>query len=393
MRHAIFVALPNCFGLVSSLVRASASGDRGPALLIDDQPFAAADLNRASTLIDAAMAGERLQAPLGDALSGPFRTDPYAAASEHYGVLKKLVATNGFDSVIPALKDANLRGMGGAGFPAFIKWNTVRTQPDGQKYVVCNADESEVGTFKDREIIKALPHLIVESMVIAGLTTGATQGIIYVRHEYVQQQEILNREIQRAMAAGVVGDNVLNTGKAFHLRVFSSPGGYIQGEETALLEALSGKRGHPRAKPSIPAIAGLWQKPTLINNVETFSYVPVILARGAEWFRNQGAHGCQGLKWISVSGHVNRPGVFEVAMGTTYRQILELAGGVSDGRALKCFAPSGPSLGLLPPSGLDLPADFPRSAQEEPHLPGQFHRRLRRDHRVRRRHRHAGCRP
>ena len=255
--------------------------------------------------------------------------------------------------------------MGGAGTPAFRKWDTLQKASSPKKFVVCNADESEVGTFKDREIMKALPHLLVEAMAIAGVTLGADKGYIYVRHEYHEQIEILRQEIKRARGYGAVGPNVFGSHRAFDLEVFVSPGGYVQGEETALLEAIEGRRGQPRNKPwdvglerGVPAFQGLFGKPTLINNVETFIYVPVILNKGPEWFCSQAVSGCQGLKWVGVGGHVNKPGVFEIPMGTTYREIIEMCGGMLDGLPLKAICPSGPTGGFMPASFADVPLDF-----------------------------------
>jgi formate dehydrogenase beta subunit len=296
-----------------------------------------------------------------------FKTDPYTAPDQHYGALRALLAA-GDDkgqAVIDAMKAANLRGMGGAGTPAFRKWQTVRDGKTAQKYVVCNGDESEVGTFKDREILRLLPHLLVESMTIAGMVTGATKGYVYIRHEYHEQIEIVRKEIQRAVAMNACGDNIFGSGKNFDLEVFVSPGGYVQGEETALLEAIEGKRGQPRNKQwdvglqlGVPAFKGLFGQPTIINNVETFIYVPLILVKGPEWFLKQGINNCQGLKWIGVGGAVARPGVFEVPLGTTYRQAIDLAGGMAGGKKLKAVCPSGPSFPFLTPDQIDTPMDF-----------------------------------
>jgi NADH:ubiquinone oxidoreductase subunit F (NADH-binding)/NADH:ubiquinone oxidoreductase subunit E len=340
--------------------------DGAPAMLINDQPYARrteADLVELSQL---AIGGREVPHEHFEGVKGPFKTDPYENESERYGALKALVAGGDYEGVIAKIKEANLKGMGGAGFPTHIKWNTVRGRQAEQKYVVCNADESEVGTFKDRELMKNLPYLLVEAMTICGLVTGATKGYIYSRHEYHEQIEILEKEIARAKFLGILGDNVLGSGKAFHLEVFVSPGGYVQGEETALIEAIEGKRGQPRNKPfdvglekGGPAFTGVFGMPTVVNNVETFSYVPVILVKGPETFKGFGINGCQGLKWIGVSGDVNKPGVFEVPMGTTYEDVIYgLAGGITGGRKMYAFAPSGPSFGLLPGSMANLKLDW-----------------------------------
>src|SRR5947199_8929401 len=249
--------------------------------------------------------------------------------------------------------------MGGAGFPTSMKWDLVRQQPDPVKYVVCNADESEPGTIKDRFIMTNLPHLLIEGMIISGLVTGAKRGILYIRHEYHLQEEILGAEIRRCYGQGLLGKGLLGSDMDFDLEVFVSPGGYICGEESALIEAIEGHRAEPRNKPPFPGQIGLWQKPTVINNVETFINVPQILARGVDWFVAQGANGSRGLKFVGVSGHAAHPGVFEVPMGTPMREVIfNHAGGIRGGRQLKAFAPSGPSSGYLPASMVDVSLDF-----------------------------------
>ncbi len=209
-----------------------------------------------------------------------------------------------------------------------------------------------------------LPHLLVEGMILAGLATGAKQGILYIRHEYHLQEEILGEEIRRCYTAGLLGKNILGSGLEFELRVFVSPGGYICGEESALIEAIEGHRAEPRNKPPFPGVVGLWQRPTVINNVETFINVPQILARGVEWYKAAGRNGSRGFKFVGVSGHAARPGVFEVPLGITMREVLfDCAGGVRGGRALKAFAPSGPSSGYLPASMADVRLDFKSLAE------------------------------
>ena len=254
--------------------------------------------------------------------------------------------------------------MGGAGFPTSMKWDLVRKQPGPVKYIVCNADESEPGTIKDRFIMTHLPHLLIEGMMLAGLATGAKQGILYIRHEYHLQEEILGEEIRRAYRAGLLGKNILGSGLDFELEVFVSPGGYICGEESALIEAIEGHRAEPRNKPPFPGVQGLWQKPTVINNVETFVNVPQILARGVEWYKSAGRNGSRGLKFVGVSGHTAKPGIFEVPLGITMREVLfDYAGGVRGGKSLKAFAPSGPSSGYLPASMADVRLDFKALAE------------------------------
>ncbi|MFQ5530062.1 MAG: NAD(P)H-dependent oxidoreductase subunit E, partial [Gemmatimonadota bacterium] len=289
--------------------------------------------------------------------------DPYAGAPEAgYELFRQTLAQidqqGAIDGLIQALKDAELRGMGGAGFPTGLKWEIVRKEAANPKYVVCNADESEPGTFKDRVVLEQLPYLVLEGMLLAGLTIGAERGIVYLRHEYRAARRALDREIDRARDLGWLGEDILGSGFSFDIEVFISPGGYILGEETALLEALEDRRGEPRNKPPFPGQKGLHDLPTLMNNVETFAYVPVIGLRGAEWWKGQGKGESSGLKCISVSGHVERPGVYEIPLGTTVGELIELAGGVSDGRMLKGFAPGGASSDFLPASLVDTPIDF-----------------------------------
>jgi formate dehydrogenase beta subunit len=290
-------------------------------------------------------------------------SDPYGDG-EKYGALRRLVGTRDWNGVLATLKEAELRGMGGAGFPTSMKWDLVRKQADPVKYIVCNADESEPGTIKDRFILSHLPHLVIEGMAIAGLITGAKRGILYIRHEYPLQEEIFGEELRRCAKANLLGKNILGTDLEFNLEIFVSPGGYICGEESALIEAIEGHRAEPRNKPPFPVQLGLWQKPTVINNVETFSNVPQILERGVEWFKSAGVNGSRGLKFVGVSGHVANPGVFEVPMGTAMREVLfHHAGGIRGGRALKAFAPSGPSSGYLPASMVDVHLDFKALAE------------------------------
>jgi NADH:ubiquinone oxidoreductase subunit F (NADH-binding) len=239
--------------------------------------------------------------------------------------------------------------MGGAAFPTFRKWATVRGATGEAKYVVCNGDESEPGTFKDRDLLIFAPHLLVEGITIAGLVSGAERGYIYIRHEYEEQIEAVRAEIARAAGEGFCGANILGTGIALPLEVFVSPGGYICGEESALLEAMEDRRAEPRNKPPLPVYEGLYGKPTIVNNVETLSWVPGMVLRGSAWYRDAGAHGAAGMRFVSISGHVARPGVYEVPFGQTVRKLIyDSAGGMSGGRKLKAIATSGPSGGFLP---------------------------------------------
>ena len=332
--------------------------DGAPAITLNHHTHARKPVDDLLNMIKAAATGQLPKHQHFEGLKGPFVSDPYPTAAERYGAVRDLIKTGDSAGVIAKLKAAGLRGMGGAGFPTGTKWEAVKGAPGDEKYIVCNADECEVGTFKDREIMKNVPWLLVEGMILAALVTGAKRGFIYIRHEYHEQIDACREEIKRAEALGLCGDNILGSGKKYKLEVFVSPGGYIQGEESALLEAIEGKRGQPRIKPPFPVFVGLWGKPTIINNVETLAYVPPILVKGADWWKAQGKNNCTGLKWIGVSGHVNKPGVFEVPMGTTYREAFAMAGGIEGNKTLRAFAPSGPSGGFLPANMIDLSMDF-----------------------------------
>jgi NADH:ubiquinone oxidoreductase subunit F (NADH-binding)/NADH:ubiquinone oxidoreductase subunit E len=333
--------------------------DHAPAISLNDHIFTAVTAGVAEQLTRAVIRGEVLGEPHHAPPPATCKSDPYPAITARYGVVRDLARTKNFDGVLAALKESELRGMGGAGFPTSMKWDLVRKQSDPVKYVVCNADESEPGTIKDRFILTHLPHLVIEGMILAGLVTGAKKGILYIRHEYQAQEEILRTEIARCYSESLLDKNILGSALDFDLEVFVSPGGYICGEETALIEAIEGRRAEPRNKPPFPVQAGLWQKPTVLNNVETFANVPQILARGTEWFKAQGQGGSRGLKFVGVSGHVANPGVFEVPSGIPMREVIfNYAGGIRGGRNLKAFAPSGPSSGYLPASLVDVRLDF-----------------------------------
>jgi NADH:ubiquinone oxidoreductase subunit F (NADH-binding)/NADH:ubiquinone oxidoreductase subunit E len=302
--------------------------------------------------------------PLPAVLSPPSRrwpTDPYTGPAEHYAVLKATLAQNTDaqrDQVLAVLKASGLRGMGGAGFPTGMKWEFTRKAAGDPKYVVCNADESEPGTFKDRMILEELPHLLIEALALGGWMIGARQGVIYLRHEYQREKRALVKAIDQARAAGALGRNLFGSGVDFDLRVFVSPGGYILGEETALLEALEDKRGEPRNKPPFPTHFGLWGKPTLMNNVETFAAIPIILKQGADWWAKQGVGEYQGLKYLSVSGDVATPGVYCVPMGTSIAKLLETCGGMAGGKPLYAFMPGGASSNFLPADKAGVALDF-----------------------------------
>lgn len=333
--------------------------DQAPAIAINDRIYSPVNEGEAERMAREASSLGELPSPPRTKLGVRCASDPYASEAERYGAVRRVVETRDWNGTLDLLKASGLRGLGGAGFPTESKWQLVRKEPGPEKYVVCNADESEPGTFKDRFILTHLPHLVIEGMILAGLITGAQKGVLYLRHEYGEQEEILEEEIRHCRKKGLVGTSVLGSELAFDLEIFISPGGYICGEESALLEAIEGKRAEPRNKPPFPVTQGLWNKPTVINNVETFANVPSILLRGADWYRAQGVGGCAGLKFIGVSGDVARPGVYEVPMGTPISEVIfRHAGGIAGGRDLKAFAPSGPSSGYLPASMADVRLDF-----------------------------------
>lgn len=262
------------------------------------------------------------------------------------------------EAAVAILEEAGLRGMGGAGFPTARKWSLVAAEPGGPKHVICNADESEPGTFKDRELLHDTPHLVIEGMLLAAWCVGAERGTIFLRHEYEPERRRVQAAIEAARAAGALGEGIFGSALCFDVEVFVSPGGYILGEETALLECLEGRRGEPRNKPPFPGTAGLFGRPTLINNVETLVHAVGILHRGASWWNALGREGFQGHKFLSVSGDVESPGVGLFGFGTPLREILARHGGMKKGARLLAVAPGGASSSFLGTEALDLPLDF-----------------------------------
>ncbi|MBW2715649.1 MAG: NAD(P)H-dependent oxidoreductase subunit E [Deltaproteobacteria bacterium] len=281
----------------------------------------------------------------------------YRDAGDRYDALRS--ALGGARSALSeTLETSGLRGMGGAGFPTGKKWSLVASESSTPKYVICNADESEPGTFKDREVLRDLPHLVIEGMALAAYCVGAERGWVFIRHEYEPERAALQAAIDAAYAAGALGKNLFGSDFSFELEVFVSPGGYILGEETALLECMEDRRGEPRNKPPFPGVEGLWNQPTLINNVETFAHATGILHHGVDWWRSLGESDHAGHKFISVSGDVERPGVELVPMGSTLGELLERCGGMRDGQRLIAIAPGGASSNFLPPDKLDIAIDF-----------------------------------
>jgi NADH:ubiquinone oxidoreductase subunit F (NADH-binding)/NADH:ubiquinone oxidoreductase subunit E len=326
--------------------------DRAPAACVNEVPL----LGWSAAQVAEAARGVRALPP-DEPTATPRRwpADPYARPEDRYGVLGRLLVDPGAArrDVPGVLEAAGLRGMGGAGFRTGLKWRLVRDAAGDVKYVIVNADESEPSTFKDRVVLEELPHLVLEGLLCGALVAGASTAIVYLRHEYGRERVALQREIDRARTAGWLAKTGVD------VSIFVSPGGYILGEETALLEALEGKRGEPRNKPPYPVTHGLHGRPTLMNNVETFAHVPLILAEGAEAWRAHGVNGGVGWKFLSLCGDVERPGVYCVPMGTTTRTLVDReGGGVRGGRALKAFSPGGASAPFLPASALDVPLDF-----------------------------------
>ncbi len=280
----------------------------------------------------------------------------YLEKMKGYEAAKKALAMAP-DAVIDEVKKANLRGRGGAGFPAGMKWSFIPKQATKPKYVVCNADESEPGTFKDRDLMRYTPHLLIEGMIIAGHAIGSQVGYIYIRGEYVREAKILNAAVQEAYERGYLGKNIFGTSNTFDITVHRGAGAYICGEETALLNSLEGKRGEPRVKPPFPAISGAFGGPTIVNNVETLSAVPHILRNGGEWFAKLSTQEKSGgTRIICVSGHVKKPGLYEIAAGSaTIRQIIyDMCGGILHDKPLKAVIPGGSSAPVLTAAEIDV---------------------------------------
>jgi|SRR5579885_876998 NADH-quinone oxidoreductase subunit F len=252
------------------------------------------------------------------------------------------------EKVVEAVKVSALRGRGGAGFPTGLKWSFIRRDMPGQKYILCNSDEGEPGTCKDRDILRFNPHQLIEGMAIGAYAMGASVGYNYIRGEYWECYERFEAALDEARRIGMIGRNILDSGFDFDLFSHLGAGAYICGEETALMESLEGKRGLPRNKPPFPAGRGLYGRPTTINNTETYTSIPVIMEKGSEWFLGLGKPNNGGCKIFSVTGHVNKPGNYEVPLGTPFKDLLALAGGVRNGHKLKAVIPGGSSMPILP---------------------------------------------
>jgi NADH-quinone oxidoreductase subunit F len=280
-----------------------------------------------------------------------------------YSALEKALSMTPAE-VIEEVKASGIRGRGGAGFPAGVKWGFVPRDTAKPKYMICNADESEPGTFKDRELILVDPHMVLEGIAIASYAIGANTAYIYIRGEFVDEAQILARAIAEARRKKFLGEDILGSGYDLEVHVHRGAGAYICGEETALIESIEGKRGLPRLKPPFPAVVGVFGCPTVVNNVETLACIPHILEHGGAWFAAIGTERSTGPKLFCVSGHVERPGVYEAPMGITFREIIEdLCGGMRGGGKLKAFIPGGSSAPVLPADKIDTPADFESVAQ------------------------------
>jgi NADH:ubiquinone oxidoreductase subunit F (NADH-binding)/NADH:ubiquinone oxidoreductase subunit E len=342
--------------------------DQAPAAAIGDRILDASDLEAVTAAVaeGANTAFQRSVRPWPGA-------DPYAIeaagkvavdASEGVAYRALLSVLSGSrEAPIQRLEAAGLRGMGGAGFPTARKWSLVAAESATPKHVVCNADESEPGTFKDREILHDLPHLVIEGMAIAAYCVGAERGTVFIRHEYGPERERLEAALRAARDLGALGNHIFQSDFSFDIDVFVSPGGYILGEETALLECMEGRRGEPRNKPPFPGTVGLNGRPTLINNVETLAHAVSIVHRGPDWWHDLGLDGFSGHKFISVSGDVAEPGVSLFPVGTPLSAVLAEHGGMQGGAAIGAVAPGGASSNFLGPEALDLALDFDALAE------------------------------
>lgn len=263
------------------------------------------------------------------------------------------------EDIINIIKDSGLRGRGGGGFPAGLKWEFTKNAPSDEKYVICNADEGDPGAFMDRSILEGDPHSIIEAMAIAGYVIGANQGYVYIRAEYPLAIERLGKAIKQAREIGLLGKNILGTDFSFDIDMKFGAGAFVCGEETALINSIEGKRGEPTSKPPYPSTSGLYGKPTLINNVETYANIPVIIEKGAEWFSSIGTEKSKGTKVFALAGKVNNIGLVEVPMGTTLREILyDIGGGIQNDREFKAVQTGGPSGGCITADDLDTPIDY-----------------------------------
>lgn len=280
-------------------------------------------------------------------------------AYDGYQALGKVITEMTPQEVIDLLKRSGLRGRGGGGFSTGMKWAFAAAQPAGQKYVACNADEGDPGAFMDRSVLEGDPHVLIEAMAIAGYAIGADRGFVYVRAEYPIAVKRLQIAIEQARAAGLLGENILGTGFNFDMELRLGAGAFVCGEETALMTSIEGHRGEPRPRPPFPAVKGLFGKPTVLNNVETYANIPQIILKGADWFASMGTEKSKGTKVFALGGKIHNTGLVEVPMGTTLREIVEeIGGGIPNGKKFKAAQTGGPSGGCIPPAHLDIPIDY-----------------------------------
>ena len=288
----------------------------------------------------------------------PENIDEYIA-HDGYRALAKVLTEMEPNEVIDLLKKSGLRGRGGAGFPTGTKWQFAAQSVSDQKYVCCNADEGDPGAFMDRSVLEGDPHSVLEAMAIAGYAIGASQGYIYVRAEYPIAVERLNIAIRQAREYGLLGDNIFGTDFSFNIDLRLGAGAFVCGEETALMTSIEGKRGEPRTRPPFPAVKGLFEKPTILNNVETYANIPVIINKGPEWFASIGSEKSKGTKVFAVGGKINNTGLVEIPMGTTLREVIyDIGGGIPNGKKFKAAQTGGPSGGCIPASHIDTPIDY-----------------------------------
>jgi len=357
-----------------------------PAMQINEVVFGRLTVERIKNIISDYRAGKtvdyrtlpRTTNPLSDYVSSgdelvllanvdqidPLSLDAYLERGGYEGLKKALAMTQA--EVVDTVKNSGLRGRGGAGFPTGLKWSFTMPNPTTPKYIVCNADEGEPGTIKDRYIMEGDPHRVLEGMAIAGYAVGATYGYIYVRGEYYLSMYRLNKAIADAEAKGLLGDNIQGTGFSFHIQVQTGGGSYVCGEETALIESIEGKRGNPRVKPPFPGVVGVWNKPTIVNNVESLASVPGIVVNGSEWYKAKGTADAAGTKIFQVVGQVKNPGIVEANCGMTVRELIDkYGGGVKEGRQFKTCQTGGSSFGFFKDEHLDTPMEYMAMAKAE----------------------------
>ncbi|MDT2738778.1 NADH-quinone oxidoreductase subunit NuoF [Enterococcus canintestini] len=288
----------------------------------------------------------------------PEKIEEYIAF-DGYEALAKVLHDYTSDDVLKILEDSGIRGRGGGGFPTFLKWTFAKNSTGNEKYVICNADEGDPGAFMDRSVLEGDPHVVLEAMAIAGYTIGANKGYIYVRAEYPTAVERLEIALKAARENGLLGENILDSGFSFQIELRLGAGAFVCGEETALLESIEGHRGEPRPRPPFPAIKGLFGKPTIVNNVETYANIPQIIVKGPKWFDQMGTKNAKGTKVFALGGKIQNTGLVEIPMGTTLREIVEdIGGGIPEQKAFKAAQTGGPSGGCIPKEHYDIPIDY-----------------------------------